>query len=44
MVWEKGGISAQLEDYLKKLMKAQGSIQLMGVDPLQVTRNYYNFE
>jgi S1-C subfamily serine protease len=36
----EGGISAQLEDYLKRIneSEAQGSIQLMGVDPLQVTK------
>jgi V8-like Glu-specific endopeptidase len=36
----EGGISAQLEDYLKRIneSESQGSIQLMGVDPLQVTK------
>lgn len=36
----EGGISAQLEDYLKRIneSEAQGSVQLMGVDPLQATK------
>lgn len=36
----EGGISAQLEDYLKRIneSEAQGSIQLMGVNPLQATK------
>jgi V8-like Glu-specific endopeptidase len=36
----EGGISAGLQDYLKKIneTESQGSVQIMGIDPLQATK------